>query len=173
MQTSGHRKTHRLGVQVRRALPVASGRVRTRVTAYAGVLLVIAAMLWPVLREPPRDSYPLSPYPMFSTTRERLSTVATVVGLTAQGDRVRLGPRLVGGTDEVMLAVRTASLAVAAGEDRVISLCEQVAERVIDAGRTDIVTVEVVTETYDAVDHLAHGAPAYSVSVHATCEVPG
>lgn len=141
--------------------------------AYAGVLLVIAAMLWPVLREPPRDSYPLSTYPMFSTTRERLSAVATVVGLTAKGDRVRLGPRLVGGTDEVMLAVRTASLAVAAGEGRVISLCEQVSKRVRDAGSTDLVTIEVVTETYDAVDHLTHGAPALSVSVHATCEVPG
>jgi hypothetical protein len=144
-----------------------------RLAAWAGVVAVLLAMLGPPLRRPPVDSYPLSTYPMFSSDRGRLSSVATVVGVGADGAVRRLSPHLIGGNDEVMLSVQTVADAVRAGADRSGQLCHQVAERVGGSGLGDeLVEVVVRTEVHDAVDHFAGDRTPLEVEDHARCEVP-
>lgn len=146
--------------------------MRQRTAAYTLLGLVLVALLLPPLRASQRDSYPLSTYPMFSHERGRLSAVATVVGVDGDGEVRRLDPHLVGGTDEVMLAVTTASRAVRAGKERAAGLCREVAERIAASSRDELVGVEVRVETHDAVARFADGdREPRSVTTHARCEV--
>lgn len=137
--------------------------------AYGALVVAVVAMLAPVVRD--RDSYPLSTYPMFATDRGRISTVATVVGLTAGGGVERLTPQLIGGADEVVLAVETAARAVRAGGERPAALCREVAGRVAGA-RPEVTAVEVRVETHDAIAYFTDDATEpRAVEVRARCEV--
>jgi hypothetical protein len=142
-----------------------------RIAVYAGLGLVLIAMLGPPLREPPRDSYPLSTYPMFSSDRGRISVVATAVGVEADGSVRRLSPHLIGGSDEVMLSVQTANNAVRAGAERSMELCRQVADRLTaGSGHEDVVEVVVRVEEHDAVAYFAdRQRTPLAVQEHATC----
>jgi hypothetical protein len=115
-----------------------------------------------------RDGFPLSNYPMFAEDRGRESDVATAVGVTAAGARVRLSPELIGGSDEPILASATAERAVTstAGAE---TLCASIARRA--EGDADLRAIEVVTERYDAVDYFAGDDEPESVIVHASCRV--
>jgi hypothetical protein len=148
--------------------------VRGRVAAYVGAVAVLAAMLGPPLRSPPRDSYPLSTYPMFSSDRGRISSVATVVALDRGGAVHRLDPHLVSGADEVMLAVQTAANAVRRGPEASLALCQDVADRVSGAGGGlgDVTEVVVRVERHDAVAHFTSDPTPLSVVDHADCPVP-
>ena len=147
--------------------------MRGRVLPYVAGAAVVVAMLGPPLRGIDRDSYPLSTYPMFSHDRGRTSRVATVVGYDEAGSLHRLSPHLVGGSDEVMLAVETAGKAVARGPEATEELCEQVAARVAtDRDLDDLTTVAVIVEEHDAVAWFAErDREPRSVDERATCEV--
>jgi hypothetical protein len=134
------------------------------------VLLVAFALAVasPALRAEPRDSFPLSSYPMFSHDRGRIASIATAVGLDAEGGVHRLGPRAVGGGDEVMLAVSAASRAARNGPAEAARFCAEVAGRVDDS---EVVVVEVRTEVRDAVDDVGADREPLDVVVHARCEV--
>jgi hypothetical protein len=143
------------------------GRAIAVITAV--VLLVV---LSPALRASPRDGFPLSNYPMFATDVGRTAVVDTARGLRADGSTVRLSPRLVTGTDEVILAASTVTNAVAAGPDRTSRLCDEIAGRLVGS-RPDVVQVRIATETLDAVDWFDGHTTPTSVEVRATCPVPG
>jgi hypothetical protein len=134
-------------------------RARWLVTA-AAALAVLAPAAWPHAS----DGFPISSYPMFTSERDRTIGLDTVV-LEHDGRRTRLSPQAIGGTDEVVLASTTVSNAIAAGPGAVARLCREVARRVDRPG-----TVEVVTEVYDTIDLLRHGAEATDRTVHGTCE---
>lgn len=136
------------------------------------LVLVALVVAWPALRRPPTDGFPLSTYPMFASDRGPVSVVATAVGRTADGARLRLSPELLAGSDEPMLAISTARRAVGAGDE--VAWCAEVALRVSrSAGGGDrIAEVEVVVETHDAVAHLVDDAPPLDVEVRAACPVP-
>jgi hypothetical protein len=129
------------------------------VTAVAAAA-VLAPAVWPHAS----DGFPLSTYPMFTDERGRVIGLDTVV-LERDGRRQRLSPALIGGTDEVVLASATVSDAIAGGPAAVARLCREVADRLDRAG-----TVEVVTEVYDTVALLRHGAGPVQRRVHGTCE---
>lgn len=136
------------------------------------LVLVALVVAWPALRRPPTDGFPLSTYPMFASDRGPESVVATAVGRTADGERVRLTPQALAGSSQPMLAVSTARRAVASGDAE--RWCEEVARRATgeEHGGEPIVQIEVVVETHDAVAHLVDDAPPLDVEVHATCPVP-
>jgi len=118
--------------------------------ARAGALLVsallIGATVWPALRDPPRDSFPLSTYPMFSSLRER-PWIDVIVGFDAAGREHRIGPELVANA-EVMQAAQTISKAIRRKQAR--SLCEQVAARVADSlAHGEVVRLEVQSRQFD------------------------
>jgi hypothetical protein len=133
--------------------------------------VVVLVVLSPALRSSPRDGFPLSNYPMFATDVGRTAIVDTARGLRTDGTTVTLSPRLVTGTDEVILAVSTVSNAVAGGAGRTARLCDEIAGRL--AGTSGIVGVRIATETLDAVDWFDGATTPSAVEVRATCPVPG
>jgi hypothetical protein len=136
------------------------------VTTIAVLIAVALVTAWPALRRPPTDGFPLSTYPMFAADRGDTSTIATAVGLTPDGEVVRLSPEILSGSDEPMQAVSTATDAVRDG--RAEAWCDQVAERVSDDA---VVTVEVRRETHDVIEYFTDDAAPLGVEVVATCQV--
>ena len=125
-------------------------------------------VLAPAFGDPSSDSYPLSSYPMFSTDRPVRADLATVVGVTAAGEVVRLSPELIAGADEPILAAATVSGSIRIGQsDR---LCAEVADRVRAAG-LDVAEAVVRTEHVDVVAHVADSADPLAVTLHARCPV--
>lgn len=136
----------------RRAVPVAVG----------------ALVLAPAFGDPGSDSYPLSSYPMFSTDRPVRADLATVVGVNAAGEVVRLSPELIAGADEPILAAATVSGSIRTGQSD--QLCTEAADRVRAAG-LDVAEAVVRTEHVDVVAHVADGADPLAVTVYARCPV--
>jgi hypothetical protein len=119
------------------------------------------------------DSFPLSTFPMFAAPRSRTESVDTATVVTASGEMQRLAPRLLAGTDEVILAGVTVSNAIAGGTAG--RLCADIAGRVSGAEPAwRGGTVEVVTETYDAVRWFEGDRDPIRRRTHARCPVgPG
>lgn len=126
-----------------------------RIYAAAVSLALIAATLWPVLRDPRDDGFPLSTYPMFASKRPTQQTYHYALGETAAGERRTLSPGLVG-TGEILQALRVIERAVAGGRGELAKLCDAIAARVAaDDDRADIIAIRFVTGTHDAVEYLA------------------
>lgn len=141
---------------------------------WLALVVVVLAMVQPALLDPPSDGFPFSTYPMFSSDRGEVTTIATAVGRTAEAELVRLSPMALAGTDEPILAVKTARVAVSSGESE--PWCREVAQRVargspVQGPSSDIITIEVVTETHDTAATMVHNADALDVTVHAACAV--
>ena len=144
--------------------------MRTRV-AYATLVVAAVVMLAPVVVD--RDSYPGSTYPMFARDRGHISAVATAVGIDEHGEVLRLTPNLIGGSDEVVLAVETVLKAVRAGPAAADDLCERVARRVARAG-LPAVLIEIRVETLDAVRWFTDDdRTPLQITRHAECAVEG
>jgi hypothetical protein len=124
---------------------------------------VALAVLAPAFLPGGADGFPISTYPMFTSDRGRVVDLDTVV-LVDGGDRRRLSPEVIGGTDEIVLASATVSRAIRAGPAALERLCREVAGRV---GRAD--TIEVVTERHDTVALLQDDAPPLRTTVHERC----
>lgn len=122
------------------------------------------ALLAPVVID--HDSFPLATYPMYSTARDRSVSLPTAVGVDARHRRQRLSPEVVGDINDPLVVVSELRNAIAQG--RVPELCAAIAARADDP---DLVTIEVVTERHDAVDHVRGRASLESRTVHARCPV--
>ncbi|KIG14039.1 hypothetical protein DB30_07306 [Enhygromyxa salina] len=145
-----------------------------RLGVYGFSVAVALAMVSPVLRRPPVDSFPLSTYPMFSTARPPISQIHTLLGVTASGEREVLSPTLISGDPWAILALETVLAAKRGGPKRRRELCEAVAARVAaDDSRADALEqIVFVTETYDAPAYFFGETSPQSTKVHATCPVP-
>ena len=124
--------------------------------AYAAVvsLALLGATLWPVVRDPREDSFPLSTYPMFAWKRATQQTYRYALGETSTGQRRTLSPRFVG-TAEVLQALRVLERSIGSGRGQALKLCEQIAARVaLDAEFADIVAIRMVSGTHDAIEYL-------------------
>ncbi|MEZ5280033.1 MAG: hypothetical protein R2770_06140 [Acidimicrobiales bacterium] len=132
-------------------------------------MVVLAAVWLPVVRSPPRDSFPLSTYPMFSSLLETVSDVDLVVGVDRSGSEIRLSPQLIAGTDEVIVAGSTVRQAVRAGDTE--ALCALVADRVARNGPAEVVSVLVKTDTIDAIEWYAGNRQPRDTVVHSACEI--
>lgn len=147
-------------------------RPRERALAYGLSLLVLGAMLSPLLRHPDDDSFPLSTYPMFSHARPRELTMVHALGIDAAGERAPLPPMISAGNREVLQSMATLQQAVRAG--RAAAQCDEIAARVLaDGSLAHVVSVEIATDTFDAVAYFEEGRTApIARSAHARCEVP-
>ncbi|MBT8165688.1 MAG: hypothetical protein KJO97_09065 [Acidimicrobiia bacterium] len=130
--------------------------------ALGAAIVVLAAA--PVVRSPADDSFPLSTYPMFSLARPQETTVSSAAGFDAAGTRLRLSPRVVGGTGEVIQAAGTVGQAIGAGTTD--DLCREVLAEAPD----DVVAVEIVTETYDVIAYFDGDEEPLERVVHSRCE---
>ncbi|GAB4425419.1 MAG: hypothetical protein OHK0015_05450 [Chloroflexi bacterium OHK40] len=137
-------------------------------------LAMLGAVIWPVIenwRPHPRDTFPLSYYPMFSARRGEREKVTYVLGIDRNGQRRTIPYDLigVGGFNQVRRQVRQI---VARGQAE--TLCSAVAARVAPL-YPDIVRVIVVTGTYNLDRYFAGDRSPLKEVVHAEvcCASPG
>lgn len=138
--------------------------------ALLGALALVVVS--PALAKPPKDGFPLSTYPMFSTNKDPKTSVDQAVAVSGGSGVTVLGPGFVG-TDEVLQARATISRAVRGGAPAAKALCEEIASRVARDDALDGATqVEIRNVTHDSVAYFAGGdrQPA-SVRVHARCSI--
>lgn len=136
-------------------------RIRRRIAT----VLVLLAVVSPALRD--RDSFPLSTYPMYASTRPGAVSFPTVTGYEADGQRVTLSLRAIARTDDALIGQARVGQAIEAGTAD--ALCIEVARRASEA----VERVEVVTERHDVVDLAAGGESLLGREVHASCETAG
>jgi hypothetical protein len=138
-------------------------------------LLLLAAVLAPIAenwRPQPEDGFPLSYYPMFTYERGATSRVTHLVGVDGRGNRTPLPYTFagVGGLNQVRRQL--ARIVGRGGSD---GLCRTVASRVARDDRppfAELVTVRVVTGTYDLADYFTgRDKAAVAERVHAECRV--
>jgi hypothetical protein len=133
---------------------------------------VLLAALSPLVRDRPRDDFPLSHYPMFAERRDDMhARIRHVIGRSRDGRDRPVPPDLVG-TEEVMQAHQTIAVAVQRGSHTAAELCQTVAARVATApDLADIDALEVRTDVYDVIEYFAGDRRPQKVRVHARCEV--
>lgn len=144
-----------------------------RLYAYAVSAVLIALALYPLSWPRGRDSFPLSPYPMFSANRKSaVMTLEYAVGLEPGGERHFIAPELVA-NDEVLQARAVLSRAVASGPGAAMTLCEHIASRVGSDGAElkEVREIRIVRGTHDAVKYLAEDDRSGTERVFASCRV--
>lgn len=135
-------------------------------TIFVGTIAVLLLGVYPVMIE--RDSYPHSHLPMFSVRRTETARIDTVIGVSTDGEITRLSPRLIADTDEVIMAKDAVVNAI--NSQQTDELCVEIANRVERNG-TDISSIRVVTETYNAVKWFQNIKTPISVNIYAECDV--
>jgi len=132
-------------------------------------LALVGAALWPVVRDPRDDGFPLSTYPMFATARPTTLVMSYPLGETPHGT-VILTPFLIG-SPEVLQARAIVERAVAQGARATAALCRYIADRVArDEDFHDVTGIRIVTGTHDAIEYLTRGARGPERLI-ARCEV--
>jgi len=115
--------------------------------------------------------FPLSTYPMYSSTRGVETTFVTAQGLTGDGNQRDLTPSLIGGSDDPLLVVGElrAVLAAGRGDERCAEIASRVSSR-DDYG--DVTAIEVVAERHDNVARTRGDDDSLvNREVRARCEV--
>jgi hypothetical protein len=138
--------------------------------ALLGALALVVVS--PALATPPKDGFPLSTYPMFSTNKDPKTSVDQAVAVGLDKGVTVLGPGFVG-TDEVLQARATIARAVRGGGSTTKALCEEIASRVArDDALGDAIQVEIRNVTHDSIAYFAGGnREPSSVRVHARCSI--
>lgn len=134
-------------------------------TVVVGTLAVLVLGVYPVIAE--RDSYPHSHLPMFSVRRTETARIDTAVGVSTDGQIVRLSPHLIADTDEIIMAKDTVINAINSRSTDV--LCTEIVKRV-QKRKSNITKIRVVTETYNAIVWFQGEKDPLSVDVHSECD---
>lgn len=135
--------------------------------------LVAILVVAPAFRDPPRDDFPLSNYPMFSERKDPRVTIQQVVARAPGGPEVVLPPRFVA-NEEVMQAAATIRRAMSAGPAALSQLCSEVSERV---GRADdpelglATQVEIYSRRFHAVKYFSGDTSPEHEETLARCQV--
>jgi len=124
--------------------------------AYVVSAAVILAVAWPVTWAKWRDSFPLSPYPMFSRPLPNARvTVTYALGIDADGSRHLIAPKYIA-NDEVLLAKVVLRREMRSPRTR-RALCRKIAGRVgqVTSGSlSQVANIRIVTGTHDAVEYM-------------------
>ncbi len=148
---------------------------RERVFSVVFGLALLLAVASPAFRDPPADSFPLSDYPMFSKGRPDVGlTLVQALGVTSDGARVPLPPRVSADTYEVLQSMTVLGRVVAAGPEAARAHCATIAGRARDAGGelADVRAVELATSHFDVLRYYDGSPEPLAREVHARCEVP-
>jgi len=151
-----------------------TGWVRDKRLAGVLTLLTVAALLRPLAehrRAVPKDSFPLSHYPMFSVKRRMRARFTYLVGIDRRGERRLLPYRCAGGggLNQVRRQINRA-----VREGWVADLCAAVAASPLlrrEGALADIVEVRVVTGEYRLADYFAGSKEPLAEVVHAAWPV--
>jgi hypothetical protein len=103
---------------------------------------------------------------MFTADRPSVAGFATVVRIAGSGERERLDPTAIGGTDQPVQASATVRQAIRGGQE--LELCREITDRVGGDGK-----LQIVTERYDTIEWFRGRKDPVSSVVHAECELGG
>ncbi|HEX2519885.1 MAG TPA: hypothetical protein VHK04_10120 [Castellaniella sp.] len=144
-----------------------------RVKAYVVSGLLAVAVALPLLPDLLADNFPVSTYPMFAGKRDSPeATITHAVGLTDDGERRNLPTEAVA-NDEVIQSFETLRQAVRQGDTATRDLCARVARWVAaESSFADVPTVQIVSETFDAVRYFEGEKKPLVSRFHADCAVP-
>jgi hypothetical protein len=138
-----------------------------------GLALVIVS---PALADRPKDSFPLSTFPMFAEGRkDGTVTVDHALAIDEAGGETPIPPRIVG-SDEVLQARATIGRAIKKGAKESKDLCAKIAARAATSDDFAAArTIELRTTKVDAVAWFSAevGARPEPISMkrHATCRI--
>lgn len=130
----------------------------------------IGALVWPVIAD--ADDFPLSTYPMYSRARPAEVAFVTAQGVDASGAITPLGLDVIGASDDPLLVAGELRAAIRNGQAD--ERCELILDRVL-GGRTSAdrhVTIQIVTERHDVIEHTGDRPSLVDRTVHAECGVP-
>jgi hypothetical protein len=135
-------------------------------------IAVAAVIVSPALAREPRDGFPLSNYPMFSTNKDVTTTVDQAVGIAKDGGATPLPPSALG-TDEVLQARSTLARAVRGGKAATAQLCTTIASRIAsDDAHAGVDRVEIRTVSFDSLEWFVNGVRTPTKQrPHASCPV--
>lgn len=136
-------------------------------TIVVGAIATFVLGVYPVIAQ--RDSYPHSHLPMFSVRRTETARIDTAIGISTHAEIVRLSPRLIADTDEVIMAKDAVVNAI--NSRKTDELCIEIANRV-GKRKSNISVIKIVTETYNAVEWFRNNKTPTSINVYAECDVP-
>jgi hypothetical protein len=143
-----------------------------RLAVYLVIALAGVAVLWPLVRTPPVDSFPLSTFPMFAQSRPSEIDIDHVVATDAAGTRRVVPPGLLG-QSEVLQAKALVAGAVSRGRAASRSLCREVAERLAaEPAWSSSVRVEVRSDRYRVIEYFDGARDPIASRVHARCALP-
>ncbi len=137
-------------------------------------IVMICAVVSPVAenwRGKPKDSFPLSYFPMFSRKRSETVRVTYVVGFNARGERHLIPHRFAGTGGFNQVRKQISKVARKGDADK---QCEAIAERIAlrqSKPFIDLVAVQLVTGEYKLADYFTANKKPLQESVHASCEV--
>lgn len=142
-----------------------------RLSAYVASLVLIALVVTPAFRDPPRDSFPFSDFPMFSRGRPNaLLQITHALGVDQSGLSEPLPPLISAGNEEVLQSMLIIHQAVAGG--RAPAFCDQVAARVAADSDFDAVTsVQIATSEFDGIVYFEGNRNPRRRVVQASCDV--
>jgi len=146
-----------------------------RAYVYLVSVVLTGLVLWPAFRDPPRDSFPLSNYPMFSYGRPSpMLTMPQALGVHEDGTRTPLPPTISAGTYEVLQSMMTIDAAIRGGPQQQASLCVEIAARIADSGDddlSDVEAVELAVSTFDCVAYFEGDTAPRERHARHRCEV--
>jgi hypothetical protein len=149
-----------------------------KLVAAAFSLAVLGAMLSPVVKnwqERPRDSFPLSYFPMFSYGLSDLQTEHYLAGWDAQGNRYAIHHSYVApGGSVVRIRRETVQAMVKRGQ--AAALCRSVSQRIAEKNPRSLrslVRLQVVTGRFSLAEYLHGNKAPISENVRATCAIKG
>ncbi len=122
----------------------------------------------------PRDSFPLSHYPMFSTKRPDVATVHHAVGIDMEGQYHPIPTRFVGsgGMNTIRKQIRKI---VRSGRQRSQQLCLRIAKNIAqDSSKAlgHVVRLQIITGRYSIKDYYRGQTQPLVRQVHSTCDIP-
>jgi hypothetical protein len=127
--------------------------VRQRLLCIAGTLAVLALVTWPATWPKGRDSFPLSPYPMFARKKSSPTlTLEYALAVDDSGAPSYVEPKYIG-SGEVLQAMALIHGAIARGNAESASLCTRILARLRSEGRS-VAELRFVRGTHDAVAYL-------------------
>jgi hypothetical protein len=144
--------------------------------AAAFSIAVIGAMLSAVVQnwsDQPRDSFPLSYFPMFSYKIDDVHTEHYVRGSDTQGNRRAIHYNYIapGGS---LVRIRRETVRAMVRRGRSAQLCQNVSRRIAERNPRSLRTVislEVVTGTFSLSEYLRGNKTPIVETVHATCAI--
>jgi hypothetical protein len=151
---------------------VSAAERREPLVAWTVSALFLGAILWPMAQTPPRDSFPLSTFPMFARARPPVVDIDHLVAVGNAGQRRIVPPQLVV-RGEVLQSKALIDATVRRGRRASLELCRAVAARLAeDPGWSNVVRLELRRDRFDVLAYFAGERTPLQQRVHARCRVP-